>query len=786
MPRRATAPADFREALAVPALGIVGPDAIREAFEGDLRDLQTQLQGGLRDKLGIADDKDWMPNVHGLFDDFIVVEDPDSGKLLRYDYSVVGDTMTFGEPVEVRKSFETVAGADAGMTEAVDPETNPFLEASGAGDGVWKIRVIRAGMSGNGNYYPDAVLREALPLFEGVQVFVKSDDEHLAGKGKDVRNLIGGISDAVFVEGKKADSGEIHATLTMIEPDGPVGTKLREAWDRGMTGLFGFSIDATAVAATGRRGGKTFREARKFTRVKSVDLIVEPGAGGAIIDLLEAQKETVMEREEIIALLEARGLLGGKKADDLTDEALVEMLREALADADSGDGNGDDGGGDNADANADAVTPEQMREAIKTVEARGDMRARVGKSGLPQKAKDRIVARFETAESFTEAQVDDAIRDEAEYLAEFAESGSVRDLGDDIRIEHGQSRAEKVEDMLEAFFDSDHKDHRKAQSFRDIYRQITGDDRVTGILRNCDESLMREALDSSSFDQVLGDSIARRMVKDYNTPSSYDVWRQLTGEPVPLNDFRTQHRTRYGGYGDLPTVPEKDPYVALASPTDEEATYAAAKRGGTETVTIEMVKNDDVGVIRRIPTKMSRAAKRTLSKFVLDFVRVNPVIYDGLTLFHATHGNLGTAALTPTSLAARRLAMKSQTEMDSGDKLSIGPRYLWVADDGEEAAVDLFRRNTENDKNFVQSLALEVIPVWYWTDANDWAVTADPEDIQTVELGFMDGMEEPELFVQDSPTNGSMFTHDQITYKIRHIYGGNVVDYRGAQKNVVA
>jgi len=30
-----------------------------------------------------------------------------------------------------------------------------------------------------------------------------------------------------------------------------------------------------------------------------------------------------------------------------------------------------------------------------------------------------------------------------------------------------------------------------------------------------------------------------------------------------------------------------------------------------------------------------------------------------------------------------------------------------------------------------------------------------------------------------------MFSNDKITYKIRHIYGGAVTDYRGAQGNVV-
>ena len=86
----------------------------------------------------------------------------------------------------------------------------------------------------------------------------------------------------------------------------------------------------------------------------------------------------------------------------------------------------------------------------------------------------------------------------------------------------------------------------------------------------------------------------------------------------------------------------------------------------------------------------------------------------------------------------------------------------------------------------MQALTMNIIPVWYWTDANDWVTVADPADIPGVEVGFLDGKEEPELFVQDSPTSGSMFSADKLTYKVRHIYGGAVCDFRCATKAVVA
>ena len=125
------------------------------------------------------------------------------------------------------------------------------------------------------------------------------------------------------------------------------------------------------------------------------------------------------------------------------------------------------------------------------------------------------------------------------------------------------------------------------------------------------------------------------MVAMYNTDDLYSVWRQFT-RTVPVADFRTQRRVRVGGYGEMPTVAEGDVYLSLASPGDEEATYAISKRGGTEDITLEMIANDDVSAVRAVPEKLARAAKRTLSKFALDFLKDNAAIYDGDALFTST------------------------------------------------------------------------------------------------------------------------------------------------------
>ena len=78
------------------------------------------------------------------------------------------------------------------------------------------------------------------------------------------------------------------------------------------------------------------------------------------------------------------------------------------------------------------------------------------------------------------------------------------------------------------------------------------------------------------------------MVKEYGASAYNKDWKKIASV-VPRFDFRTNHITRMGGYGDLPIVAEGAAYTATTSPTDEEATYAMVKRGYTEDITWEML-----------------------------------------------------------------------------------------------------------------------------------------------------------------------------------------------------
>ena len=79
---------------------------------------------------------------------------------------------------------------------------------------------------------------------------------------------------------------------------------------------------------------------------------------------------------------------------------------------------------------------------------------------------------------------------------------------------------------------------------------------------------------------------------------------------------------------------------------------------------------------------------------------------------------------------------------------------------------------------------LEPVAVAQLSDGSDWYLVCDRETMESIEIGFVGGREEPELFMQDGGlggvTAGQVFTNDQLLFKVRWSFGGGWIDNRGA------
>jgi hypothetical protein len=417
---------------------------------------------------------------------------------------------------------------------------------------------------------------------------------------------------------------------------------------------------------------------------------------------------------------------------------------------------------------------------------------RLAASRLPKPLAELVASRFQENGPFkgseiSEEEVEMEIQRVREAYAALSPVGRVLETG---RVKVVREPEEKMQMALDRLFGLPTEDTGVPafHGIREAYVAYTGDGEVTGTVSP--HLRVREDITTSGFPNALGNTLRRMLLKDYR---ELDFGIGLIAQFSSVPDFRTQERVRVGYFGDLPTVAtESADYGELTAPTDEKASYSVVTFGGLVTITRKAIINDDLGIVPQIVGRLGRSARRTLAQRVFNLMINNAAIYDTVAWFHATHGNLGSTALSAAELDVVRTAMRNRTEKDSGKKLGIGPHVLVVPHELEGLARQENERQytdasfTPNRVRFMfgqQSERVIVSPLL--SDANDWYVFANVQEAPTVEVGFLQGQQEPEFFLADQPAAAAVFTSDKIRYKVRHEHEAVVIDFRGAYKEAV-
>lgn len=329
-----------------------------------------------------------------------------------------------------------------------------------------------------------------------------------------------------------------------------------------------------------------------------------------------------------------------------------------------------------------------------------------------------------------------------------------------------------------------------------------------------------EAIATSGYAEITADRMHKRMVAEYR--QSDLTTHMLIADVEEVEDFQIHRRIRMGEFADLDAIAGEgsgNPYTAFATPadepTDEEVTLQLGKYGNTLEVNWEATLNDDVGAFRRIPEKLGRAARRTEHKDVLGMLELNSNIYDATALGTAGHGNNQAVALSEASAWLARQQLSAQQDMDSRHVLGLRAAWLFHGPDLTELAAILtaslnrpgslqpaagFDGTAQThitptlavgnmpgspEVNPVQRMNLQTVEVPYWAGgaaSADAYMIANKSDVPLIEVIFLRGRRNPELYVQDLPTVGSFFDADVTTIKVRHIWDKAVKDFRGFQR----
>lgn len=440
-------------------------------------------------------------------------------------------------------------------------------------------------------------------------------------------------------------------------------------------------------------------------------------------------------------------------------------------------------------------------------------------SKLPDICQTQIKTMFASQQP-TDAKIQEAIAGQKDLLAALSPSGRV--VGHGAVVEVGKEEMDRFRDAMDGMitgrmvnkvipFCSLHESYRlitgRSGSRADIGRELLqhmawalpgmpGHEEVFEqhhiMLRESAPSFsgpLREALATTDWPEIFGDSIRRALIREYQ--EFRPEWRDVVSGVVPVQDFRENIRIRVGGIADLADVAELGTYPEIAEPTDEAEKYTVGKKGGLFTISMETVVNDDLGKIRQIPVMLGRAAARTISKAVLKTnLSDNPLLVsDGVALIDsATHKNDVAAALSEASLQdAIELILKAE-EKDTGERLGLMPKLLVIPPDLQSLGWELINSRikisggagpiTGIPSNIREFYGMQLVLNLWQTSATRWQIIADPARNPTMEVGFLGGRQNPEVFVADQPAIGSMLTADKIVYKIRYIFGVVVLDFR--------
>lgn len=289
---------------------------------------------------------------------------------------------------------------------------------------------------------------------------------------------------------------------------------------------------------------------------------------------------------------------------------------------------------------------------------------------------------------------------------------------------------------------------------------------------------------TSDFPSLLGGVGGRRLRAAYElAPSTYQMWARRASN---LPDFRITNVLAVGGAPELKKLNEAGEYT-YGTISEDATSYRAFSYGRAISMTRQMFVNDDLAAFDRLLQRFGESARRLEQRLVYAQITGNPTMQDSVALFHASHGNLLTAAsaLSLENMGKARAAMRKQKDLDAKEPLNLSPAYLLVPSDLEQAAYQFTSSNyvpaKAGDVNEFRSggrTAVEPIvePLLDESSTTAWYMAARSGQIDTVEYAYVDGSEgvRTETFASEDI--------DGVKVRATLDFAAKVIDFRGLTK----
>lgn len=317
--------------------------------------------------------------------------------------------------------------------------------------------------------------------------------------------------------------------------------------------------------------------------------------------------------------------------------------------------------------------------------------------------------------------------------------------------------------------------------------------------------LLQEVMTTSDFPLFTADILDRTIMGAYRAYPK--IWPKYLGSRT-VRDFRQAKLFAFDGLEAYlsPILPEMTEYPAAAM-AESRYTLQVQKYGRRVPFTWELFLADDLDFLGTIPTRLGNAAVRSEDRFATDlWTDANG---PDATFFSAAHVNLLTGADSALSTASLQTALSmlaSQLDVDGEPIIfdgftlvvppALGPRANIITNAVEYRYVVGSNTTIVQGNGISQNLTVAVNPyiakiVTAGTIASTmWAVFGNPMDGRpAATMALLRGYEEPQIFMKEpnqrrigganNPFDGD-FATDAIEYKLRHSFGGSLLEYRSA------
>lgn len=295
---------------------------------------------------------------------------------------------------------------------------------------------------------------------------------------------------------------------------------------------------------------------------------------------------------------------------------------------------------------------------------------------------------------------------------------------------------------------------------------------------------------SGDFASILANVASKTLRQSYE--AARQTFRPLV-RVVTVPDFKQVSRVQLGEAPQLEKVNEHGEFKR-GSIGDAAEKYSIATYGKVVAITRQAIVNDDLSAFERLNRSFGVAAANLESDLVWAQILANANMADSVALFDAAHGNQAASpgAISTTTVGAGRLAMSSQKGLDGKTPLNLEPVYL-IVPKALQTAAEQFRGQLypATSSNVVpdsmRKLAIIAEPrldngitingATYAGSATAWYMSADPGQIDTIELAYLEGAEG----VYTESRMG--FDVDGMEVKARLDVGAKVIDWRGLYRN---